>query len=309
MISYTFSKTVGDCVYSIDMLYIRGYLTCSLNSVRTYLDTCCESHKSYKGRSKYSWFQDMYVFDGVTLYVGMFDEFDKIKRTWSTLPLAEVRFNPNKHPNSMWVDYFLSITDSRFIRKYDFACDVPCQSNHIIVKSRRMVSSISDGDCVYYGAFGSDGHLKIYDKEKELLQEQGIKLGNPLTRIEVTLTTNRTDSWITEEFYRIDKFCDDFSQIDGLNDTDIAILNMYMRLCIYEPNTDLSTYKLGRKKEKKIKEILLSSSPSVHLSFSVLLCSELLDLVSVRYECTTKAVNRQLLNDFASVEELPIPKS
>lgn len=301
--NYAFSKTIDDCVYSIDMLYIRGYLTSSTVSVKDYLNPICQSHKDFKGRSKYSWFQDMYVYDGVTIYVGLFDTFDAVKRTWSTLPMAEIRFNPNKHLDNAWVDYFMSITDSRYIRKFDFACDVPCQSNHIIVKSRRIVSSISNGDCCYYGAFGSDGHIKVYDKKKELLENQNIVIDNPLTRIELSMTTSRLDTWITEEFYRVDKFCSNFDDIDGLNDTDIAILNMFMRLSIYEPNTSLSAYKLGRKKEKKIKEILLSSSPTVLVSYALNDCLSLLDLVSVRYECTINAVNKQLLNDCS----LPLP--
>lgn len=298
MLNYTFSKTVNDCVYSIDMLYIRGYLTCSTVSAKLHLSDACDSHKSFKGRSKYSWFQDMFIFDGVTIYVGLFDDFDAMTRTWSVVPMAEIRFNPNKHSDSAWVDYFMSITDSRYIRKFDFACDIPCETKYVLVKSNRTMSSINNGECRYYGAFGSDGHVKVYDKGKEIFDNTKEKIDGSLTRIETTMTTSRLDTFIREEFYRFDSLSSNFDQIDGLNDTDICLLTLFMRLKTYEPNLALEDLTLGRKKEKKIKDALLSSSPTVHVSYDVSICSTLLDLVSVRYDCSIKCINKQLLNQY-----------
>lgn len=306
---YTFSKTIDNSVYSIDMLYIRGYLTYSINSVKDYCSSLCTSHKSFKGRSKYSWFQEQYVFDGVTIYVGLFDEFNKISRSWNVIPMAEIRFNPNKYPDNDFVKYFLSITDSRYIRKFDFACDIPCETKYILVMSNRTVSSINNGDTRYYGAFGSDGHVKVYDKQKELLSSSdNIDISHPLTRIELTLTSQRIDKFIQEKFYRLDYLNLDLDSMDSLNDTDIAILNLYMRLKVYEPNIAIEDYNLGRRKEKKIKDALLSSSPTVVLDFNSSVMITLLGLVSSRYECSIKPINKQLLNDYSSSEDdLPLP--
>ena len=307
--NYTFSKTIDDCVYSIDMLYIRGYLTCSSVSANAYCLENCSQHKSFKGRCKYSWFQEMYVFDGVTIYVGLFDNFNVISRTWSVVPMAEVRFNPNKYPNNSFVDWFLSVTDSRYLTKFDFACDVPCEPKYILVESNRSISYLNNGETRYYGAFGSDGRVKVYNKQKEQ-SDSGIDCSEPLTRIEVTLRSNNIDSFINERFYRLSSLSLDFDKINGLNDTDITILTLFTRLKAYEPNIAIEDFKLGRVKEKKIKDALLSSSPSYAITFSLELLLEVLDVVSVRYECSIKAINKQLLTETCdSDDELPLPNA
>lgn len=311
--NYTFSKTINDCVYSIDMLYIRGYLTCSTVSANSYLESVCDSHRSFKGRCKYSWFQDMYLFDGVTLYVGLFDDFDKATRKWSVVPMIEIRFNPNKYADSPLVDYFLSVSDSRYIRLFDFACDVPCAPSYILVDSARTKSFLNNGDTRYYGVFGHDKRVKVYDKQKELLQSKQ-ECPNPLTRIELSITTYNLDEFIKERFYRLDKLNVELGQIDGLNDTDMALLNMFFRLKAYEPNISLSDFNLGRKKEKKIRDALLSSLPCssdvVGVNFSKEVVLELLGMVSSRYDCSIKTVNRQLLTErmIEDADELPFNK-
>lgn len=300
---YTFSKSIDDSIYSIDMLYIRGYLKCSSLSANEYCLKNCSQHKTYKGRCTYSWFQEMYVFDGVTIYVGLFDNFNTVSRTWSVVPMAEVRFNPNKYPNNPFVEWFMSVTDARFITKFDFACDIPCEPKFILVDSRRSLSYLNNGQTRYYGSFRSDGRIKVYDKQEEL-KDSGNECPNALTRIEVSMRPSQLDSFVSERFYRLSSLSLEFDKIDGLNDTDITILTLFYRLKAYEPNIALEDYKLGRKKEKKIKDALLSSSPSCSVGFSSNICIELLDLVSVRYDCSIKTVNKQLLTESAC--DLPI---
>lgn len=304
MLNYTFSKSIGDCIYSIDMLYIRGYLKESVSSAVSWCELHCDTNKTYKGRCSYSWFQHVFTLNEVTLYIGLFDNFDKVSRKWDVVPMIEIRFNPNKYPNSDYLDYFLEYSDARYIRKFDFACDIPCEPKFILCKSNRTFSSISNGECRYYGAFGSDKHIKIYDKQKELLDKYKECLDSPLTRIELTMLSSGMDNFIREEFFRLDEINTDFDQIDGLNDTDIAILNLFIRLRAYEPNTALEDLRLGRKKEKKIRDALLSSSPSSSVGFSLEILNYLLDLVSVRLDCTIKAINKQLLTE--TQEDLPL---
>lgn len=302
--NYTFSKNIGDCVYSVDMLFVRGYLKVSTVSANAFCSSRFDSHKSFKGKSQYSWFQDMYVLNGVSLYVGLFDTFDVVTRQWSVIAMAEIRYNPNKYPSSEYLDWFLENTDSRYLRKFDIAIDVPCEPKYILVRSSRTMSYINNGECRYYGAFGSDKHVKVYDKQKELADNKVERLDHPLTRIELSMLSNSLDSLPKDEFYRLDSLGSDFDQVDGLNDTDLAIINMFLALKVYEPNRTLEELHLGRGKEKKIRDALLSSSPSVLLGFSREIITHLLGLVSARLDCSTKAINKQLLTE--GKDELPI---
>lgn len=308
MLNYTFSKTVDDCVYSIDMLYIRGYCTRSLNYYNDYLSSLCpeSNHKTYKGRSKHSYFQDVYVIDGMDIKCGYFNEFDAIKRTWSVISLAEIRFNPNKcvsASHKMLISWFCGCTESRWISKFDFACDVPCSTSDLLVKSNRICDSYHNGQTRYYGSVYSDIRFKIYDKRFEYNRSASDddKILNPLTRIEMTMKTSKLDTDIEERFYRVNNIADLVSESDGLNDTDIAILQAFSRLTVYEPFLKLSDFKLGRKKQEKLKTYLSSTSLDSRslllVSFDNKLVKDLLGMVSSEYDCTLSAIRKQLLND------------
>ena len=311
---YEFHKCVDGRDYTIDMLYIQGYLTMSYTSALEHLKSLCKSsvletfHK-YNGRSHFSWFEYVFKFNKLSISIGLFSDFDKVSRKWSVLPMAEIRFNPNTcydDYHKAFIEWFMSNTDSRWIRKFDFACDVKVCAGDLLVDSKRKLSTVKNCETRYYGDKHNDKALKVYDKSKEREDNSEEKIDGPLTRIEVSCKTSALDSWISEKFY----IMPDLDGVDSdstLNDTDKAILRLFFRLRSYEPDLSLDGLNLGRKKEKKIKDFLLSSSPSDNCSsavgFDKTLCIELLGLVSARYDCTIKAVNKQLLT-----EQLPLPK-
>lgn len=324
---YEFHKVVNSCSYTIDMLYIQGYLTDSFKSVLEHLKTLCksptETFHEYKGQSRYSWFQYVFKFGKLSISIGLFSDFDKVDRSWTVLPMAEIRFNPNTCYGDYYktfIDYFMQKTDSRWIRKFDFACDIQIPMSDLLVCSNRQLSTVKNCETLYYGDKHNDKALKIYDKTKEREDNADEKIDGDLTRIELSCKTSGLDSWINEKFYIVPNI-GDLDSDSALNDTDKAILRMFFRLRSYEPNLSIDSLCLGRKKEKKIKEFLLSSSPSDSSSASVgfdkTLCIELLDLVSVRYDCSIKATNKQLLtsapptlksaNGFEACEDLPLP--
>lgn len=280
---YSFYVRESDIVYSIDMLYIQGFLTCSTRFFCNLLESVCESHKSFKGRCSYSWYQDMYLFNGITIYCGLFNDYDVVNKSWSILPCAEIRFNPNKHnENDIVKLYFDNVVDT-LIRKFDFACDIPCKPSCIIVDSKRKFSSLNNGETRYYGAFGGDYHCKIYNKSKELFDSKVIDkdtfLYNDLTRIELTIKTNQLDNFTRDKFYLLSSI----PEFQGLNDTEKCILDLYYRLKSYESDLSFNDLKLGRKMFGKLKPFLMQDNNLLSINSDY--CRMLLNKVCYKYNC------------------------
>lgn len=284
LLQYNFSLDRDDIVYSIDMLYIRGFLLCSCQFINNLLIGICSSHKSFKGRSKYSWFQDMFLFDGITIYTGLFDEYNNINNTWVTLPYAEIRFNPNKHMESDVIKLFFDNVCDSTIRKFDFACDVPCKPSRIIVNSRRKYSSLNNGETRYFGSWGYENHIKVYNKSKELFDnkkiEKDVFLSNDLTRIELTIKTSCLDTFVSDKFYLLSDLLD----YDGLKDTDKCILDLFYKLKCFQPDLSINDLNLGRGKSEKLKPFLIGESKQIEFSKDI--CILLLDKVCQKYECS-----------------------
>lgn len=311
-LNYFISVPVGNSVYSIDMLYMVGYLTESFSIVFEHLKTISDECKFYKGRSSYCEYQNMFKKDGVSFYLGRFDSFDATAREWNIVPMAMVRFNPNKtciDSINPLIEYFLSVTHSRYLQKYDIACDVPCECAEVVVESKRAYGCIDSGQTRYYGSVHSDIRFKIYNKVKESALS-GVSIDGPLTRIELTikgyafkdLVLNKTE--LQDKFYLVKDLNRILSESESLNDTDKAILSMFFRLRLHEPMFAIEELfsMLGRKKAKKLKDILSTSSPSSSccLSFGVGIISELLGMVSSRFDCSMYSTQKQLFNECVS---------
>lgn len=145
------------------------------------------------------------------------------------------------------LDCLLADAKDGWIRKYDYAVDIPLEMRCVQVLDTRKEPGLYKGTR-YYGQAGRHGYLKIYDKQKDL-KRQGEEIGT-LTRVEHTLFTSKELSLETIYILQNDSLNTDYSE---LKDTDRAIVEMYMQLqalgCDYK-------LKLGRDKRKKLEPYL-----------------------------------------------------
>lgn len=114
----------------------------------------------------------------------------------------------------------------------DMAIDLPVSTHSVFVlplNGHRM--TYFDGTR-YFGGRGEDGHLKVYDKARELREKEGIEVEGPITRIEYKWRGKCTDPYkfnAHEEFRRryyvlIYKGCDPVVRglIYAINDGEIS---------------------------------------------------------------------------------------
>lgn len=309
--NYSFSEEskVGTLNYSIDMLYIRGYLTCSKEELLKFGDDVGAKYRSFKGRSSYSWFQHKLDFDGCDLYFGYFDEYNKVDKTWSVIDLVEIRYNPNKHSENILLSKFLEVSDSRFITKLDFACDLPLPISQVCCISKKKFSSYNDCETMYYGDWHNcSGRVKIYDKKKELNSKaKSIVRESDLTRIEVTLKP----SFFSDESFIKDKFfvmpCWEDISFDDFSDTDKTIMQLFLRLRVYEPSLRIDTLPLERRKKKKLLLALTTSVSLFQIPFNYYLLDKLLELVCSDLNCSKVASRKQYLNDMYVLDDEDLP--
>lgn len=88
------------------------------------------------------------------------------------------------------VDIFLKafIRNAKRIKGVDIAFDIPIAKERLFVASKTGRERNILKGTVYYGERGQTGHLKVYDKKKELQKRQGIEIEEEhLTRIEFSL--------------------------------------------------------------------------------------------------------------------------
>lgn len=141
---------------------------------------------------KYQYYVDMIWFDGITIYLGKYSNYDKGSKTWDKLDCLRIKVNPNKHLGSPALDKLLGLiceyaSDGQLVR-YDYAVDVPCKIDDVLVVGSRKEHGLYKGTR-YYGQRHKHGYCKIYDKSKE----QG--LDTVMTRIEYTYTAGLPLSW------------------------------------------------------------------------------------------------------------------
>lgn len=105
--------------------------------------------------------------------------------------------NPSKHGgksmekakewfNELFVQSFLN--NQKKIKGIDIAYDIPIAKNDLYVVSKTGREKQILKGTVFYGERSQHGHLKIYDKKKELKERQGIEIPEEhLTRIEFSV--------------------------------------------------------------------------------------------------------------------------
>lgn len=245
--------------HSIDMVYLEWYSKCALNTV---LEDIRHLHDKYplvryeeyldrKRNSKYDFYLDGVVFGGSFINLGKYTNYDKVNKTFDIFPMFQLRVNPNKY---MFSDWFIELKSllmshgvSGYIRKYDYAVDVPVSPDKVKVFYSRKEFGLYKGTR-YYGQAGRHNYCKIYDKQRELAREQ-VKI-DPLTRVEYTLFSGQIPNF--ENIYVLSEKSLETAN-NKLKDTDRAIIEMYMQLKAMGIDYDL---KLGRGKMEKLSPYL-----------------------------------------------------
>ena len=197
--------------------------------------------------------------DGNSFYIGFCPNWIKEKSSQSTHGIIE--FNPNKvmvYPRFRELFNLLRSSSMVWdILRYDLACDIPIERSMVYTfKDQRKYSLIynSNSDKTeYLGARNHHGFVKVYNKQLES------KLDSPLTRIELTLSYGSSIDDINAIMPRVLIF-DDLQFDFTIKDTDMVLCIA----CIDNP--DLIGL-LGRKKKKKINNILSSLVNGITIDF------------------------------------------
>lgn len=100
---------------------------------------------------------------------------------------VKLDFNPNKCVgNDLFDKIIKSLSDLKTftcdIQRVDYAYDIKVPLSQIYVLSRKQESFFKSTR--YYGAPGSNGRLRVYDKRQERLDKVKIDIGEEVTRIE-----------------------------------------------------------------------------------------------------------------------------
>lgn len=266
----SFSDDLG-CIHSIDMVYVEyfSYLSAKniLEIIRSVkMDFPDLKYVEFLNRlpcSKYDYYIDSVSIGGVYVEMGKYKNYDKLTKTFDLLDMFQIRLNPNKCMNkpfcSFLLNKLLAVSTSGYLRKYDYAIDIKVSINGLQLFDCKKEPGLFKGTR-YFGQSGRHGYIKIYDKRKELTSrkkdyETGKfiitdNLGYDLTRLEYTFLTRDSVSLDNTYILSSNTLNNDYS---ALNDTEVAIVEMYLQLKALNSNYDL---KLGRKMNAKLKEYI-----------------------------------------------------
>lgn len=252
---YNFITDEMGYIHSIDMVYIEYFSYCKPKDIVKIVQDIhakypllkYQEHLDRVPHSKYDYYLDGIAIGGVYVSAGKYSNYDKMSGTFDILNMFELRVNPNKHFEEEWFQELLKkLLDNAIegiLRKYDYAVDIPKEMKCVKVLDSKKELGIYKGT-YYYGQTGRHGYLKIYDKQKDM-KRQKEEIG-VLTRVEHTIFTKNKPS--LENVYILES---EALKNDGkLNDTDTAIVEMYLQLKALGIEYDL---KLGRVKKDKLR--------------------------------------------------------
>lgn len=297
---YSLSDSFG-CTHSIDMIYAE-YFCYSAKGIIKIVQDIHEKYPLLKYQehldrlpcSKYDFYLDSVAIGGVYVSAGKAVDYDAENKKFRTLDMYQLRVNPNKYMSEDWfrelLDCLLKESCEGWIRKYDYAVDIPLEMRCVQVLDTRKEPGLYKGTR-YYGQAGRHGYLKIYDKQKDM-KRQGEEI-ETLTRVEHTLFTSKEPSLETVYILQNDSINTDYSK---LIDTDRAIVEMYMRLQALGCTYDL---RLGYRKMKKLE-------PFLHGQYVKLDYGRYLDLLLDDIRYAFKAHKKTLYTDeagFMQVDE------
>lgn len=246
-------------IHSIDMVYCTYYAKCQVSTILDKLrqfherhpEVPYEEHLDRPSHSKYDFFRDGIRIGGAYVDLGKYQNYDRLTKTFDIFDMFQLRVNPNKYFDKPWfqelLGMLLDVGTSGFLRKYDYAVDIPTEPKNVKVLNSRKEPGLFKGTR-YYGQSGRHGYTKVYDKKKE--REKIDPDMTPTTRVETTLFANNEIS--LEEVAILDGSAVK-TDLSELNDTDKAIVEMYRELRVLGSEYEL---RLGRKKMEKLKDYL-----------------------------------------------------
>lgn len=259
-------------VHSIDMIYLEGF-----GQHPDFRDLCSKHHISFDSgpsnrKNKYISIYAYFNFDIVALDICEFigygqnqTYYDESNENWvskkpkiENAPYWVLRFNPNKICTKPYFEDFKKIIvdwskenpNLLFFKKFDYAIDVDLPIHLLSVSTRKTSGRV--GTTLYFGKAGRHGYLKIYDKTKELKEQQHISIEGTHTRLEYTFIAKNDFSF------------DDISYLDvstadstELTDTEKFVLRTYVKERESNLDFDLSKH-VGRKTWEKLKNFIAS---------------------------------------------------
>lgn len=288
--------------HSIDMIYCEYY---SYIPIPKILDILREVHELFpdiryqeyldrKPCSKFDFYLNNVVFGGAHFDIGKYRMYDKTKKDYKIINMFQLRVNPNKYMCEEWfttlLKKLLPNVSSGYIRKYDYAVDIPCNPKYVDIVNTRKERGLYKGTR-YFGQAGRHGYVKIYDKKKDL-EKIGVEVDTELTRVEHTLFNSQKVSLEKAVVYDSNSMKKDYS---SLKDTDIAIIEMYLMLKKNDIPYDL---KLGRVKMDKLREYL--EGDFLEIDFSPL--GKLLEQIAVDFKCSDKSDDPEEFMDIPDEE-------
>lgn len=290
-------------VHSIDMVYVQyfSYLTPKilLQEIRAlhekFPDIRYEEHLDRPRHSKYDFFIDGVVFGGAYIDMGKYTDYDKENKKFRLLPMFQLRVNPNKYMHELWfqslLKMLLSFGSSGYLRKYDYAVDIPVSPCNVKVFKTKKEPGLYKGTR-YYGQAGRHNYCKIYDKQADM-KRFGVDT-DAKTRVEHTLFANKEPS--LEQVYILSNRTVK-SDLSELNDTDRAIVSMYRELKLLGSDYELN---LGRRKMETLKDYIIGDY--VVLEYGDIL-SDLVDNIKNVFNATSIADD----SEFMQVDEEELP--
>ena len=287
MLKYFVSFTdKNSCVHSIDMLYIEYFS----NANETYmLKILRDFHFTHPDlpylevldnamTHKYDFYRNMVKISGISVYFGRYRDYDKITKEFHTWPIFQIRFNPNKYGNEEWFKQLFEMLSEcamdSFLRKYDYAIDVPLAPDMVRLFNSRKEKGLFKGT-EYYGQSGRHNYLKIYDKQKDVLKKQKMEIPST-TRVEYTFFANHPR--VFEDVCILSSSAVD-TDLSSLTDTQRAIVEMKLLL---DKNNISYELNLGRRVNEKLKRYI--HGRYVPLEYGCL--DSLLERVKALYGCT-----------------------
>lgn len=249
-------------VHSIDMVYVQYFSRLSpkgiLEEIRkvheNYPDVRYEEHLDRPKHNKYDFFRDGVAFGGAYIDMGKYTDYCKETKEFHLLPMMQLRVNPNKYYGENWLDDLIAIMkefgSSGWLRKFDYAVDIPCSLDMVKVFKSRKEKGLYKGTR-YFGQAGRHNYCKIYDKQKDM-KRQGVDI-DVLTRVEHTIFADKVPS-LEAVFVLSDNSVKE--DLSDLKDTERAIVTMYRELKALGSDYELV---LGRKMTKKLTDYLVGS--------------------------------------------------
>ena len=292
-------------IHSIDMVYLEYFSYLNPSKIvelvqcihDKYPDVRYQEHLGRAPHSKYDYYCDGISIGGVYVSAGKYTNYDRETKTFDLLPMFELRVNPNKYWHEQWFKDLLSellkVGSSGRLRKYDYAVDIAKDKKSVEVFETRKERGLFKGTR-YFGQSGRHGYCKIYDKQADM-KRQKVEIG-VLTRVEHTLFSNQEPSLENVYIFENKALKTDYT---GLNDTDKAIIDMYLRLKALNVDYDL---KLGRVKMEKLKEYI--SGQYVLLDYGNILQS-LIDNIKTMFHVSDIVTDDDGFVQVSGDDELP----